>query len=161
MHSLPLALAAALLAGALQQSLPDAVVDGRAPAVEALIKGGADVNAPDENGLSPLALAAMQGQTAIARLLIDARAAVNQASSDGTTPLMRAASANHSETVRLLIASGADVNARNNQGRTPVDAGLSLDPTFTIRRYREGQLSDNHVFFAARERMRKAGAPER
>ena len=91
--------------------------------MQSLIEGGADVNAPDDSGLTPLALAAMQGQTAIARLLIAAKADVNDASSDGTTPLMRAASANHGETVRLLIASGADVNARNAGGMTRADGG--------------------------------------
>src|SRR4051812_29583335 len=89
--------AVALLAGIPQQSLPDAVSAGQIAAVETLVKSGADVSAPDESGLTPLALAAMQGETAIARLLIAAGAAVNQASSDGTTPLMRAASANHGE----------------------------------------------------------------
>ena len=61
--------AVALLAAAAQQSLPDAIASGQIASVEALLKSGADVNAPDEGGLTPLALAAMQGQTAIARLL--------------------------------------------------------------------------------------------
>ena len=61
-----------------QQSLPDAVVYGQTAVVQALIEGGADVNAPDDTGLTPLALAAMQGQTAIARLLIAAKADVNR-----------------------------------------------------------------------------------
>ena len=78
MSSVLLALTAALLAGAPQQSLPDAVVYGRVPSVEALIKGGADVNEPDENGLTPLALASMEGQTAVARLLIGAKVNVNR-----------------------------------------------------------------------------------
>src|SRR6185369_5773380 len=90
-------LAVFLGAGAPQQTLPDAVVYGQTAAVQALITSGADVNAPDEGGLTPLALAAMQGQTAIARLLIAAKAKVNDASSDGTTALMRAASANRGE----------------------------------------------------------------
>src|SRR5882724_7336040 len=105
MHSVLTDVAVALLAGVPQQSLHDAVAAGQITAVEALVKSGADVSAPDESGLTPLALAAMQGETAIARVLIAARAGVNQASSDGTTPLMRAASANHGETARLLIAS--------------------------------------------------------
>ena len=109
---------ASLAAGPRSSRSPTPSSYGQRAVVETLIKGGADVNAPDESGLTPLALAAMQGQTAIARLLIAAKADVNEASSDGTTPLMRAASANHGETVRLLIASGADVNARNAGGMT-------------------------------------------
>ena len=42
--------------------------------------------------------------------------------------------------------------------------GLTLDPTFTIRRFRVGQESDNPIFLAGREHiiegMRKAGVPE-
>jgi tetratricopeptide (TPR) repeat protein len=42
--------------------------------------------------------------------------------------------------------------------------GLSLDPTYTIRRYRDGASSDNPTYLAQRERvydgMRKAGLPE-
>jgi hypothetical protein len=43
-------------------------------------------------------------------------------------------------------------------------AGLALDPSFTIRRYRDGAYSDNPTFLAKRERvcegMRLAGVPE-
>ena len=43
-------------------------------------------------------------------------------------------------------------------------AGLTLDPTFTIQRFRAGQESDNPIFLAGKERifggMRKAGVPE-
>ena len=41
---------------------------------------------------------------------------------------------------------------------------LALDPTFTIRRFREGAATDNPTYLAQRERvydgMRKAGLPE-
>src|SRR5205823_7633307 len=43
-------------------------------------------------------------------------------------------------------------------------AGLSLDPTFTVRRFRDGAASDNPTFLARRkhlcEGMRLAGVPE-
>jgi hypothetical protein len=43
-------------------------------------------------------------------------------------------------------------------------AGLALDPTFTIRRFRANNWSDNPVYLAGRERviegLRKAGVPE-
>jgi ankyrin repeat protein len=59
MYSPLLILAATWLAAAPQQSLFDAVVNGQTASVQTLINGGADVNAPDENGLTPLALAAL------------------------------------------------------------------------------------------------------
>ena len=51
-----------------------------------------------------------------------------------------------------------------DQAQAAARAGLSLDPSFTIRRYRDGTSTDNPVFLAKRERvyqgMRMAGVPE-
>ena len=50
------------------------------------------------------------------------------------------------------------------QASAAVKAGLSLDPTFTVRRFRDNVASDNPVFLARRNRvcegMRLAGIPE-
>src|ERR1700730_36256 len=111
----PIVVAAALAAGGAQApSLGDAVLYGQTAIVQQLIAGGADVNAPDDTGMTPLMVAASQGQTAIARMLIAAHADVDAAGDDRTTALMRAASANRGDTLRLLVASGANVHARNN-----------------------------------------------
>ena len=51
-----------------------------------------------------------------------------------------------------------------DQARAAAKEGLALDPSFTIRRYRDGAHSDNPTYLAARERiyqgMRMAGVPE-
>jgi tetratricopeptide (TPR) repeat protein len=51
-----------------------------------------------------------------------------------------------------------------DRAQAAAKAGLSLDPGFTIRRYRDGASSNNPVFLAKRERvyrgMRMAGVPE-
>jgi tetratricopeptide (TPR) repeat protein len=50
------------------------------------------------------------------------------------------------------------------QASAAAKAGLSLDPTFTVRRFRENAASDNPTFLARRRRvyegMRLAGIPE-
>jgi TolB-like protein len=50
------------------------------------------------------------------------------------------------------------------QASAAAKAGLSLDPTFTVRRFRDGAPSDNPTFLARRKRvcegMRLAGIPE-
>ena len=63
----------------------------------------------------------------------------------------------------FLAATRAHLG-RMSEARAEVQAGLALDPTFTIRRYRAGAMSDNPTYLAQRERiyegLRKAGLPE-
>jgi len=51
-----------------------------------------------------------------------------------------------------------------DQARAVVKAGLALDPTFTVRRFRDNVASNNPTFLAKRKRvcegMRMAGVPE-
>jgi TolB-like protein/class 3 adenylate cyclase len=51
-----------------------------------------------------------------------------------------------------------------DEAQTETRVGLTLDPTFTIQRFRSGQESDNPIFLAGKERifagMRKARVPE-
>ena len=51
-----------------------------------------------------------------------------------------------------------------DEAQAETRVGLTLDPTFTIQRFRAGQESDNPIFLAGKERifegMRKAGVPE-
>jgi TolB-like protein/class 3 adenylate cyclase len=62
-----------------------------------------------------------------------------------------------------LAASLALLGALD-EAQTAAQAGLSLDPSFTINRFRVGTSSDNPVYLAGRARiydgMRKAGVPE-
>ena len=107
-------------AAAQTESLSDAVLYGRANDVRRLIAAGANVDETDPTGMTPLMVAASQGETAIARLLMAAKADVNAASEDGGTALMRAASANRVEVMKLLISGGANVNAKTSGGMTPM-----------------------------------------
>jgi ankyrin repeat protein len=86
------------------------------------LAGGADVNAKNVDGWTPLHEAAFGGRKEIVELLISNGADVN-AKHDGfgTTPLHRAAYRGHKEIVELLIGKGADVNAKNANGETPID----------------------------------------
>jgi hypothetical protein len=51
-----------------------------------------------------------------------------------------------------------------DQARAVAKTGLALDPTFTIRRFRDGASTDNPTYLAGRERicegMRLAGVPD-
>ena len=89
-------------------------VDAPAEKVEALIKAGADVNAKNRYGVTPLSLAAAGGDARILRLLLEAGASLKAADaslSDGRTLLMLAARTGRVDAIRLLVDKGANVNA--------------------------------------------------
>ncbi len=82
--------------------------------IAALIKGGADVNAVNRYGVTPLSLAAANGDPRILTLLIEAGANTKAADAslrDGRTLLMLASRTGNVESMRQLIAHGANVNA--------------------------------------------------
>jgi ankyrin repeat protein len=85
------------------------------------VAGGADLEARQEDGDSPLHDAASQGHPEIAEVLIDAGADVNAPNAANAGPLHVAALAGHEAVVDLLLASGADFEATDGSGKTPRD----------------------------------------
>ena len=69
------------------RALLEAAKDGNIKAVKQHLAAGADVNAKNSVGFTPLHYAAHGGQKEIAELLIAAEADVNAKDDDGTTPL--------------------------------------------------------------------------
>ena len=82
--------------------------------------GGADVNAKDNFGETPLHWSAREGHLEITQALIEAGADVNTKDNDGDTPLHSSAMNGHLEVARDLIKAGADVNAKTGAGHTPL-----------------------------------------
>ena len=81
--------------------------EGNTDMVRSLVSSpGADVNATDERGSTPLLEAARYGHEDIARVLIAAGANVNAKDKDGKTALMLAVQGNHDEVVRVLKQAG-------------------------------------------------------
>ena len=103
--------------------------------VRFLLDLGADVNASDKEGWTPLLLAAERGHPSVARILLDRGANVN-AKCDcsgwldgGWTALMIAIIQRHDEVVRLLLDKGAEVNAKNgNTGETALMVAWPTTP---------------------------------
>ena len=91
--------------------------------VELLIANGADVNAKNDSGITPLHLAAYEQNV---QLLIDNGAMVNVRSDLGETPLYLMASEEDGfESMAALLANGADPNMTNCDGETPLQAAQS------------------------------------
>ena len=81
------------------------------PKVEALIKAQANVKAADRYGITPLNLAAVNGNAVIMKKLLDAGADPNAVDLTGETVLMTAARTGSPEAIKLLLDRGANANA--------------------------------------------------
>lgn len=90
--------------------------------VKELLKLGADPNASDVSGTTPLHSAAgLSEQTEVLQALLDSgRAQVTQATICGSTALHTAAHRGNDVAVRALLSQGANVNARTRAGNTPL-----------------------------------------
>ncbi len=100
--------------GTIQSDFEEACRNGDIKVVMDLIDKGADVNASNNWGNTPLHYALDNGHTEVAMALIDKGADVNARDNAGDTPLHYALDKGHTEAAMALIDKGADVNARNN-----------------------------------------------
>ncbi|MCY4382347.1 MAG: ankyrin repeat domain-containing protein [Nitrospinae bacterium] len=89
--------------------------------VSRCLKGGANANARDKYGETPLHWAAIHTKTsAVVTALVEAGAKINARNEDGDTPLHHAVSHKYPAVVRALLKAEADVNARDKNGFTPL-----------------------------------------
>ncbi|RYP21555.1 hypothetical protein DL765_002191 [Monosporascus sp. GIB2] len=85
-----------------------------------LLDKGADIEAKDEYGRTPLLLAALFKYEAVVRLLLDKGADIEAQDQSGLTPLLLAASHGHKTIVELLLDRGANIEAKDESGWTPL-----------------------------------------
>ena len=99
--------------------LHQAAVTGQSAMCELLLeKGGANVDAVDEDGQTALHYAAATGSVGCVRVLLQAGAGVDVKQSLGLTPAHWAAHKGHCEVLGLLMEFGAKVGSVANEGAT-------------------------------------------
>jgi len=107
------------------------------PAIERLTAGGALIDLPQRDGITPLMAGVGAGARAIdtrgkfrtelealatAEALLDAGAAIDARDGRGRTALHHAASVGYTDVVKFLVERGADLRAADADGLTPLDA---------------------------------------
>jgi len=106
------------------EALVEAVKLADLEAVKRLIDEGADVNAENQAGYTPLLAAASDGQVVIAKVLLSNGADVNKHNQHGRTLLHEASWNGHVSAAELLLANGAEVNARDSKRATPLHGAV-------------------------------------
>ena len=109
-------------------------------AISLLVAAGADLNAQStieeakkrrgvvykqgENqhtgGVTPLVLAARQGNLDAVKVLAESGADLNKGAGDGTTAMVVAVQNGHYDVAQYLVEKGADINKANEKGWTPL-----------------------------------------
>jgi len=112
-------------AGQLEEILYNAVRENNISKVERAIYAGAEINAKDELGWTPLMSAAFHDYFDIARFLIEKGADVNAKTPQGFTALIIASGEKSLLVSRILTANGADVNAQTKTGLSSLMISIS------------------------------------
>jgi ankyrin repeat protein len=84
--------------------------------LERLLAAGADIDARDHRGYSPLMLAAYAGHAEAFDLLLDRGADPCSADAAGNSVLMGAVFKGHRAMVERLLSAGADLRVKNHAG---------------------------------------------
>eukprot|EP01102_Stenamoeba_stenopodia_P000806 TRINITY_DN10753_c0_g1_i1.p1 TRINITY_DN10753_c0_g1~~TRINITY_DN10753_c0_g1_i1.p1 ORF type:complete len:857 (-),score=176.60 TRINITY_DN10753_c0_g1_i1:30-2600(-) len=100
--------------------------------VRTLIELGADVNAEDSQGVSPLVHAARNGQHETLLVLLECGASWDVTDTEGWTPLHRTSLNGRIECAKILLEKGADPNLRNDIGSTPVHCACNSGHASTL-----------------------------
>jgi ankyrin repeat protein len=120
-------------------SLHTAVQNENIMVVNLLLKYDADVNQLNNDGDSPLYLAALNGDSEMVKLLLEKNPDIDKENSNSFTAFYTAAAKGYTEIVKLLLKSGAAVDKSVN-GFTPLQAAKAYDHTEIAQIIRQASL---------------------
>lgn len=106
--------------------------DSQVPNIHLLLEKGADLEAKDDDGQTPLAVAVRYDKPPLVGLLLEKGADLEAKDGHGQTPLVWAVQKSMLEIVDFLLEKGADLEARDNHGQTPLMAAVQKSTLETV-----------------------------
>ena len=96
-----------------------------------LILKGADIEAEEEGGLTPLMMAATRRHCSVVEVLISSKASPNKKNKKGCIALHYACKNGALDIVKMLMLKGADIEAEEEGGLTPSNDGSNEKALFS------------------------------
>jgi len=142
--------------------LHEAASRGDTAKIKELLAQGADANAFDGYGGTPLFNAAANSYSNSIRILAaSGKAKVDQSDKNGSCPLHKAAENGHTRAVIALVDCGAMIHIRNRQGETPLHVAARNNHGDCVRKLLELGANpefQDHRGKDVRDSARAAGA---
>ena len=119
--------------------------------IHVLLTNGADIQAKNIHGATPLHISALKFNNYTAHLLIKNGASVDERDNDSRSPLHIAALHENDLVAKVLLRSGADVHLRDSNNHSPIQLAFSKKPSSPRAIFgREFSKRPPYCFFSAR-----------
>jgi ankyrin repeat protein len=129
----------------LNDALQKAAASGDAGLVGEYLSRGADIEARNYAGETPLLIATHNNRVEAARVLIEAGADVNAKDAIQDSPYLYAGARGHLEILRMALAHGANLKSTNRYGGTALIPAAERGHVETVRTLIEAGVDVNHI----------------
>jgi len=117
---------------------------------ESLLNRKHNVDVREQNGRTPLFIAASRGAEDFVDLLLRHEAKIDALDKFGNAPMYYAAAGNHVEVVEMLIEGGANVNLQNRRGLTALMIAASEGHLASLQALIDGKADASLTDFTGR-----------